>query len=385
MNIKKPIQKDRLIRYWQFAAIMSGIFILLFRVFISYYPEKVEYGYSRAFYPYIVDTLAWPGRLIPSPFSASEIFIALMIGIIIVGFFLGIVKSVKKKWSFGKWFFHMVSSFIAIIALVYFCFMLLWGLNYLREPFAFSLRLDQAENCNQSDFRQLAADLEEIINSFHEIKDISFDSVDSAVLDQQVNHALKKIVSPVLNFRTPSFPATKKLVVNEFMNICGIAGIFLPIFMEPHINADLLSWEQPVIMAHEKAHFLGFASESDANFIAYMACLSSDSDLLKYSAALTILYSLHSYLPEKEWRRMITRSLTPEARADIRARGERLRRHQAKYKRTISVSRKVNDRYLKANSQKLGVASYQAALPNLARWWKLKRFEAMMYPIQKNR
>ncbi len=34
------------------------------------------------------------------------------------------------------------------------------------------------------------------------------------------------------------------------------------------------------------------------------------------------------------------------------------------------VGQKVNDTYLKLNSQKLGIKSYQAALPHLVVWWK---------------
>ena len=43
---------------------------------------------------------------------------------------------------------------------------------------------------------------------------------------------------------------------------------------------------QPYTIAHEMAHQLGYASETEANFIAFVVATETDDPMLKYSMLL---------------------------------------------------------------------------------------------------
>jgi hypothetical protein len=279
-----------------------------------------------------------------------------------------------KKKSFLSLLFSLIIHGTALIAGVCFFYLTAWGFNYLRQPFYISLK-QHVISPSESDYEELAYDMISFANTLHMPKDAH----PLWETDYLVNSAMENIRMTASLPHISGVPPTKFLFSNECLNACGISGIFLPVFMEPHINSDLLAWERPWVMAHEKAHFMGFASETDDNLIAYIACLSSESDMLRYSAALHILIALRSYFTGDNWRDMLKENLSPNAIQDINERSERIRRDQSRYDRIFRLSRKVNDTYLKMNSQSLGIRSYQAAIPYLTVWWKKNSSESPLY------
>jgi hypothetical protein len=114
-------------------------------------------------------------------------------------------------------------------------------------------------------------------------------------------------------------------------------------------------------MAHEMAHQRGNAREDEANFLAYLTCRESGLASAGYSGALQafeiVLGALYSASPDSA--AVIGGSLDPGPRADRTAIREFWARHEGP---ASVVTEKVNDRYLKANSQKAGVGSYGLAV-----------------------
>lgn len=375
MRNQKVRTKEGFFHPWHFVFISMGIAIFVFRFYIEISPRKIEYGYSRPLYPYIVKVLSLPGRLIPAPYSASELFVYAFVFTAVLWLAYHLCFLIRKKKSFLRLLLRLMIHGTALIAGACFFYLTAWGFNYLRQPFYISLNQGDAISPSASDYEELAYDMISFANTLHMPKDAH----PLWETDYLVNSAMENIRITASLPRIPGFPPTKFLLSNECLNACGISGIFLPVFMEPHINSDLLPWERPWVMAHEKAHFMGFASETDANLIAYIACLSSASDMLRYSAALHILIALRSYFPGDSWRNMLKENLSPKAVQDINERSERIRRNQSRYARFFRISRKVNDTYLKMNSQTLGIRSYQAALPRLAVWWKKNSPESLLY------
>ncbi len=77
--VNKRVSKKREFPTWRFIFITMGTGIFLFRFYAEIEPEKIEYGYSRAIYPFIADILSLAGKSVPVPYSASELFICLII------------------------------------------------------------------------------------------------------------------------------------------------------------------------------------------------------------------------------------------------------------------------------------------------------------------
>ncbi len=378
-NIKLKTKQKGIFRYWHLVAIMLGVFIFLFRIVIETSSEKIEYGYSRFIYPFIADTLSLPGKLVPAPYSASELFAVLMILLTIAWVLYNIYLCIRKKISVIKLFLKTALNGIAALAGIYFFCMTAWGFNYLRQPFYVSLGQESPSVLQQSDYEQLADDAVSLANSIRLKFEARQGKTDSSFkfqvssfnfINEQTDSALEKVISQISPSRIPSSPPVKYLITNKFLSICGISGIFLPLFMESHIDSSLLLWEQPFVIVHEKAHFMGFASETDANLIAYMTCLSSESDILCYSAALRILTSIRYYLPREKWQDLVEEKLSQGVREDITDRNRRINEYYRRYAALFRVQEKVNDTYLKLNSQKSGISSYNEALPHLVVWWK---------------
>ena len=54
---------------------------------------------------------------------------------------------------------------------------------------------------------------------------------------------------------------------------CRDRGHDRSFWLETLLAPDLLDVERPFVIAHEWGHLAGFADESEANFIAWLACL----------------------------------------------------------------------------------------------------------------
>jgi len=65
------------------------------------------------------------------------------------------------------------------------------------------------------------------------------------------------------------------------------AGIYLPYSGEGHVDAGMLPVQVPFTLAHEMAHGYGLTDEGDCNFLAYLACIRSESPLVQFSGHLT--------------------------------------------------------------------------------------------------
>ncbi len=373
-------RRRKTLQGWHVIAITMGIAVTIFRFQSEISPRKMEYGYSRGIYPYIADALSWVGRWVPAPYSASEIFLGLIFLAMLIWFAFNFSRSLWRRQSIL--ILLLISAFhgIAILSGGYFFYLTNWGLNYLREPVYVSLAHESPSELSPSDYEQVAGDMITLISALPKSEYPNLRE-----MDHLIDAALGKNMEMASEFPIPSPPPTKFLIFNEWMNACGISGIFLPIFMEPHINSDLLLWERPFVMAHEKAHFMGFASETDANFIAGMTCLNAESPVLRYSGAMYFLLSLRRYLPQEKWDDLMTAALSPAAQQDIRAREERIQHHLKQYTLTRRFSQKVNDTYLKLNSQELGIRAYQAAVPHLVAWWKARKSDAKLTTRSPNR
>lgn len=85
-----------------------------------------------------------------------------------------------------------------------------------------------------------------------------------------------------------SFP--KPLAFSGFMCQQDMMGYFFPFSMEANYNTLMEDLNKPYTMCHELSHTHGYIYEDEANFLAYLACLSSDNDYFVYSGYLGILW-----------------------------------------------------------------------------------------------
>jgi hypothetical protein len=108
------------------------------------------------------------------------------------------------------------------------------------------------------------------------------------------------------------------------------------------------------VIAHEWAHLAGFATESEASFVAWLTCMHA-SESAKYSAWMQMYLETSGDLDD-EMRSDLTRRLAALPREDL---ADLYRQYQRQvWPATRDAGREVYDRFLKANRVQQGIRSY---------------------------
>ena len=114
-------------------------------------------------------------------------------------------------------------------------------------------------------------------------------------------------------------------------------------------------------MAHELAHAHGVAQEGEANVVAYVLCLRSGDDYLRYGGLMRAVASLLNSLPEEPFEELYAR-LRPQIVQEWRNADELYSRYDG-WLDTLSAF--LNDLFLKANGVPGGTRSYSQTAESL--------------------
>jgi len=94
------------------------------------------------------------------------------------------------------------------------------------------------------------------------------------------------------------YPVPKELTFSGFFSQQYMMGYYFPFSMEANYNGAMYIANMPSTICHELSHVKGFIYEDDANFIGYLACISSEDDFFRYSGYLSVLDYLNRDLYE---------------------------------------------------------------------------------------
>lgn len=81
----------------------------------------------------------------------------------------------------------------------------------------------------------------------------------------------------------------KPVTFSETMSYMHLTGVYTYMTGEANINVDFPDFYVPFTAAHELAHQRGIAREDEANFIAFLVCITSDDPYLQYSGYMNLL------------------------------------------------------------------------------------------------
>jgi hypothetical protein len=361
------------IRLVLFKFILPFIWLVLFGICLlaPNYPELVAKYYTQGLFHYWTICLRFLIGWIP--FSIGEMVYILFIILLIINiiYYFNSLKKLSKNWY--KIRFLLVKLTWLFIKL-YVVFQFIWGLNYLQPELAksFGLKVQPPKNAQMAieEMNQLTVELiQELNQTKTEMKIIGPQKMDFSQLSARVMIAYSReaIYKKQFKFQYPSF---KKAVFPAAGDYIGYLAFYQPMTGEAIIRSDLPVWTQPFTIAHEVAHQLGHASETSANFIAYVVTAESGDPILRYS----MLLQMFTYAQDAQllliagnkgfsaWEAQIKKNktlLSPDVlkdRAEIRA------FFAARTGRQIEASTKLYDQFLKWNQQAAGLSSYQDVL-----------------------
>jgi hypothetical protein len=115
----------------------------------------------------------------------------------------------------------------------------------------------------------------------------------------------------------------------------------------------------PFTMAHEMAHQRGIAREDEANFVAYLVCIGSGDDYIRYSAYANMVNYLNSALRRADndlYKQFVINYLPTEVQKEYVAYSEFFDKYREST--ASNVTGAVNNAFLQSQGQQAGTKSY---------------------------
>jgi hypothetical protein len=320
------------------------------------FPDMTERLYARVFYPRLLVMLSTLGRCFS--FSAGEVLtfflVAAALACVLRFCVLLYVRSEERmrrvvaSARFALW----------VAAVFLWAFLLCFGFNYERAPLYVLLGYEQ----RAASTAELEAMTREVVLGVNDNYEKAHAVGRSLPERREIVNILEESYNSVpdlLLLPREVYAAPKPLLSSEVMSRLGVSGIYSPFTGEPNFNADVPDFQMPFTLAHEMAHQRGVARESEANFVAYLVCISSRDPFVRYSGyrnGLGVAGELYRLDPEKT--KELVRQLSPGFREDSR----RAAAFWAKASGAAgALGQRVNDLYLRANRVRSGTADYRGS------------------------
>jgi len=323
--------------------------IIVLRV-ISFFPLWVESFYSNGWYPSISSGLR--KTLGSVPFSVGDCIYSVLI-IMAITWFWRKRKNWKSDWK------NLSLEILSAFSVFYFFFNLLWALNYYRQPLSekmeiktdyttaeligFTQKLIVKTNALQL---QITKNANDPVKSPYSKGDIF------GMTQNGYNHLGNEY--SFFKFKTPSL---KNSLFSLPLTYMGFGGYLNPFFNEAQVNDKLLMYSFPTVACHEMAHQIGYASESEANFIGFLACKKNPDLYFQYAAyTLALQYCLRNIdLQDEAMLKPIIKTINPGIMTNFRENKAFWKSYETPIETVFDI---FYDNFLKLNQQKDGMESY---------------------------
>jgi hypothetical protein len=352
-------------------AIQTGIVGLALVVALApISPRIIERWYSAGIYPSVQRVITPITNLVP--FAVFDlIFIAVVVGILAL-----LIAGVRLARRQRRWYPLLDRCWIVVVsvAIGYLVFLAVWGMNYRRVPMTERLEMSSTVPA-RDDLYRLGMTSVERMNQLHARAHAQGWAVEEWRDERLLSafHAAQQL----LDDGPPVIPGRlKRTILGSYFRWTGVDGMVDPFALEVLVNPDLLPWERPFVAAHEWAHLAGFADESEASFVAWLACVRG-TEAAQYSGWLYVYWQVNGDLGRSD-RESLARALGEAPRRDVAAIVERLRRGQLPLLRSASWA--VYDQYLRANRVEEGIRSYGEVVTLILR----TRYESEYRPVRRS-
>ena len=348
---------------------MRVVILACFAVIISLFslfPIGVEKWYSVALYPYISLILRIITRWIP--FSIGDLgYLALLL--ILVIRVLKMASIIIRKQYAKSFLWYLCYRLITLLLWVYIIFKLIWALNYDRLGIAYQLSISP-QPYTKEEVSSLTNQLIDKVNTYRkQMPDIILKekSLDTIYAEAFRSYQTVSAGFPFLQYRNLSVKGSLFSGIGDYM---GFSGYYNPFTGEAQVRTDIPRVLIPYITCHEMAHQLGYASESEANFVGYLAASSSKDPYFLYSVYLDLFSYAQGeerflYGKDKDYTQFAAVIRQNRERLDTLVKLDRKAIREFFNKRKNRISPAVSnlyDQYLKLNKQSAGVNSYNEVI-----------------------
>ncbi len=331
---------------------------------IPYFPEFVERFYSNGLYIFIskISRLTL-GKI---PFSAGDV----MYGILILYLLKSIWKT-RKTWK-QEWKNNVLKA-LSVLSVAFFLFHLLWAMNYYRQPLFEKMKIER----DYSD-ADLLAFTKKLIAKTNEIQ-TQITKNDSLKVTFPYSHEQVFEISlngyKTLSNQYPLFeyanPSIKKSLFSLPLTYMGFGGYLNPFTNEAQVNYLMPMYNSPTTSCHEMAHQIGFASESECNFIGFLASVKNENLYFQYSGySFALRYCLGNWQirNEKVFDKLL-KTIHPGILKNYQESEDFWRQYDTFIDKGFHI---FYDNFLKFNQQKDGMESYSKFVNLMVGYYKGK-------------
>ena len=294
----------------------------------------------------------------PLPFSLAEallLFSPVALGLLIVY----AVRNCTDSWRAVGLYLLRVLSFVCLFFIL---FVLVFNAGYFGATLEDETKLDlDRAAVSADDLYATALHLAEHIT--RESDAIKYRYQDFSVMPYTLATLNAKLLDAYDGFcaehpfMTNFDSRVKPVMLSVPMSYTHITGVYSYFTGEANLNVNFPDYTIPFTAAHELAHQRGIAREDEANFIAYLVCISSDDAYIRYSGYLNLYeYVANALYMADDELYFEARSALPDAvRYEQRAYSAFFDRYRDSV--ASEVSGTVNDTYLKLQGTE-GTRSY---------------------------
>jgi hypothetical protein len=350
---------------------VMAVLVMVILHLYGLFPQAVESGYSLGLYAKISTASRYITQWIP--FSLGD-FLYIIVTVGILGGFVRFTLAACKQKLQALWILQVFVKSLYKMVWVYIVFMVLWGLNYRRQPATDAFQLKIPTQYPADTLESLLVDLAEQLNQTR--PQISTNAQLPAIYLQQIRPIIQQAyeyAGTEFSFLKYSHLSLKPSLFNSLADYIGFNGYFNPFSGEAQIRTDIPAIEQPFIACHEIAHQLGYASETEANFIGFVAAQLSKNAVLQYSAQLDMYqYAFNQWMlalmaenRHSDTLQFKKQLVNMQLRLDSLVQTDRRAIRQfylSRQNKVAPIMRDVYDAYLKLNAQTLGLLSYNEVI-----------------------
>ncbi len=331
---------------------------------LSYFSFYVENFYSNGLYKAISGLL----RLLFGwiPFSVGDL--------IYLATILFIIKWIwKKRGSWKKNWKKNILQVLSFLSVFYFLFYSLWAINYYRQPLFEKMKIER--EYSDEDLLLFTKKLIERTNNIH--RQLTNSDTTAVKYPYSYEETFKMNLNGYdhlakeLSFFKFSKLSIKKSLFSLPLTYMGFGGYLNPFTNEAQVNYLMPMYNFPTTSCHEMAHQMGYASESECNFIGFLASVKNENLYFKYSAySFALRYCLGNWsFRNEETFKELMKEIHPGILKNYKESEDFWIQYETPIERGFHI---FYDNYLKYNQQTDGMASYSKFINLMVNYYKTR-------------
>lgn len=278
--------------YWKIVitllAVSLGMNLIAFHTgFCDWYTDHIYGSIANVF-----------GRLTaPLPFALGEWMIYFGILLVLFGVILAVVRVIFRKRPRIRWFARGYYKSLLMVAV---CMIFVYTFTWL-IPIRGSLL---GQNCSAGGAYSIQ-DVLELRNYFVREMNASAETIsrgdtlhiptfaEAVEANAAVVQSMQQMAAEYPRL-AGYYPPPKAAFCSDVLEWMGISGMTISCTTEILVNKYCMIslLYAPLLYAHESAHHHGYYKESEAEFLAFLACLRSDSPAARYGAQIYLYFAL---------------------------------------------------------------------------------------------